>query len=74
MADTKELNLNEMEQIAGGDEKPKEWVRYTVVDGDILRNIAARYMVTVKEIKEWNNLHSDTLVPGMVLLMYSINY
>lgn len=78
MADMKELRMDEMEQISGGaelgDEKPKKWVTYHVVEGDKIRNIAARYMCTVNELKSWNNLTSDTLHAGMSLNIYTINY
>ena len=78
MADMKELRMDEMEQISGGadlgDEKPKKWVIYHVVEGDKIRKIAARYMCTVNELKSWNNLTSDTLYAGMSLNIYTINY
>lgn len=74
MAETRELNLDEMAAVSGGDEKPKEWITYCVVDGDTLRGIAQRYMCTIKELMEWNRLTNNVLIPGMALNIYTINY
>ena len=40
---------------------------YTVTSGDTLYSIANRYGITVKELKELNNLTSDILSIGMIL-------
>lgn len=69
-----ELNLDTLEKVSGGDEKPKEWVTYHVVDGDTLWGISQRYMCTVKELKKWNNLKDNTIGPWMTLKIYTINY
>ena len=74
MSDIRELRPEEMEAAAGGDEKPKEWITYHVQPGDTLRGIAQRYMCTVKELKNWNDLQSDTVDPWMTLKIYTINY
>lgn len=40
---------------------------YTVVSGDYLSKIAARYQVSVAQIKAWNNLSSDLILVGQKL-------
>ncbi|VEI36737.1 Muramidase-2 precursor [Listeria grayi] len=40
---------------------------YTVVSGDNLSKIAAKYKVTVANLKSWNNLKSDTIYVGQKL-------
>ncbi len=42
-------------------------VTYKVKRGDSLGKIAARYGVTVSDLKSWNNLKSNTIVPGQTL-------
>ncbi len=74
MSDVRELNLEQMETVAGGDEKPKKWVKYHVVDGDTLWSISKRYMCTVSELKKWNKLKDNTIGPWMTLDIYTINY
>ena len=73
MSENKELNLEELGSVAGGDEKPKKWVTYTT-PGEYLRDIASRYMVTVSELKKWNNLTSNYAEAGTTLMIYTINY
>ena len=43
--------------------------KYTVVSGDTLTKIAAKFAVTVTAIKQANNLTSDTIKLGQVLLI-----
>ena len=43
--------------------------KYTVVSGDTLNKIAAKYSVTVAAIKSANNLTSDTIRVGQVLVI-----
>ncbi len=78
MNNSKELNLNEMEQVSGGivpgGIKEKKWIKYHVVDGDTLLSIRRRYNISVTDIKKWNNLKSEVVVPGMVLDLYTDNY
>ncbi|MCJ1764387.1 LysM peptidoglycan-binding domain-containing protein [Mammaliicoccus sciuri] len=40
---------------------------YTVVAGDTLGKIAAKYDVTVSQLKAWNNLSSDLIIVGQTL-------
>jgi membrane-bound lytic murein transglycosylase D len=44
---------------------------YTVKDGDNLTAIADKYNVTVSQIKDWNDLESDVIIPGQELKLYS---
>jgi peptidoglycan lytic transglycosylase D len=44
---------------------------YTVKSGDNLSDIAEKFDVTVKEIKDWNDLDGDTIYEGQVLKLYS---
>ncbi len=48
---------------AGG----QEWRLHTVGRGETLFAIARRYDVTVAELREWNNLHSDRILAGQRL-------
>ncbi len=43
---------------------------YRVRRGDTLSEIAARYDVTVAELRQWNRLRTDLLKPGQTLLIY----
>ncbi len=43
--------------------------RYTVRQGDTLWELARDHGVSVKELKEWNNLSSNTIQPGTKLII-----
>jgi LysM repeat protein/N-acetylmuramoyl-L-alanine amidase len=45
----------------------QEWQVHTVARGENLTVIARRYSVTVKELKEWNELEDDRLIVGQKL-------
>jgi len=47
---------------------------YKVKSGDNLGKIAARYHVSVAQIKSWNHLHSSTIRVGQKLKIYSSRY
>jgi membrane-bound lytic murein transglycosylase D len=44
-----------------------ELVRYRVRRGDTLSAIAREHGVTVADLRRWNSLRSDTIIPGAVL-------
>lgn len=46
-------------------------VIYTIKNGDNLGSIAAKYKVSVADIKKWNGLKSDNIVAGKTLVIYS---
>jgi membrane-bound lytic murein transglycosylase D len=48
-------------------------VAYRVKSGDILGRIAIRNGVTVRQLKKWNHLRSDTIRPGQILYIYKKN-
>ena len=73
--ETRALSEEEADQVAGGGSvKQKQWIKYHVVDGDSLRSIARRYNCTDREIKMWNALKSDAIMPDMTLDIYTENY
>lgn len=86
MAEMKELNLDQMEQVTGGEllsgayawmkgnGKEKIWIKYHVQEGDTLWDIHKRYKCTVWDIRKWNCLKTDTIGPWMVLDLYTDRY
>lgn len=46
---------------------------YIVQSGDTLSHIAVKFNVTVAELKEWNNLSSDTIYVGQELIVKKPN-
>ncbi|MDX8047738.1 LysM peptidoglycan-binding domain-containing protein, partial [Gracilibacillus sp. S3-1-1] len=44
---------------------------YTVKSGDTLSHIAIKFDVTVSQLKDWNNLSSDTIYVGQQLIVKS---
>jgi LysM repeat protein len=48
---------------------PKGTTKYIVQNGDNLWNIAIKFGTTVQQIKNLNNLASDALKPGMLLII-----
>jgi membrane-bound lytic murein transglycosylase D len=51
---------------SGGSSAPKT-TTYTVKSGDTLSEIAAKYGVTVDQLKSWNGISGSTIVPGQKL-------
>ena len=43
---------------------------YTVRRGDTLFTVAQRYKVTMRDLKQWNNLRSNMLMVGQKLVIY----
>ncbi|MBX2901138.1 MAG: LysM peptidoglycan-binding domain-containing protein [Cyclobacteriaceae bacterium] len=43
---------------------------YTVANGDVLGGIALRFRVSIQDLKEWNNLKSNTIYAGQRLQIY----
>jgi membrane-bound lytic murein transglycosylase D len=67
--------LQAINKIIGGDslsliqiEKNKK-LYYTVEKGDFLHKIAIKYNCSPQDIKKWNNMTSDYIAPGQVLLI-----
>ena len=77
MENMNELNLNEMEQIVGGDRhfKPepdkKGWLQHKVVPGDTLIRLAHKYNIPDwKMIRDWNphiNKTTNMIIDGEYL-------
>jgi LysM repeat protein len=42
-------------------------IKYTVMDGETFYSISKRFMVSVDELKSWNNIKSTTLSKGTIL-------
>ena len=45
-------------------------ITHTVKKGESLGSIAKKYHVSVSNIKKWNNMKKDTIVPGKKLIIY----
>ena len=57
MSENQELNMEELEQVTGGFQKPAEkagFIIYQIVKGDTLIRIANRFHTTVALIMQWN--------------------
>ncbi|WP_121616629.1 LysM peptidoglycan-binding domain-containing protein [Virgibacillus halodenitrificans] len=57
------------EPSGGGDSGGGSQTTYTVQSGDTLSHIAIKFDVTVSQLKQWNNLSSDTIRVGQVLIV-----
>ena len=58
-------------RVSGGGGGGSSYTTYTVKRGDSLGKIASRYGTTIANIKKWNGLKKDTIVPGQRLKIYS---
>lgn len=47
------------------------WVEHRIRNGETLSAIAAKYGVSVNQIKEWNNLSSNNIYMGRKLVIYT---
>ena len=57
MSENRELNLQEMDLVTGGYQKPKEkkgYIIYQIKKGDKLGQIAKDHNTTVEKIMSWN--------------------
>jgi lysophospholipase L1-like esterase len=68
-AQKKLMPSDSLKQIAMGT-GGKVKVKHTVGKGQTLGGIARKYGVTVAQIKKWNNLRSDMIRVGQVLVIY----
>ena len=62
--------INKPEEEEAQIEQIKKYDVYRVSHGDYLGKIASRYNVSVRDIKDWNNLRSDNLKIGQRLTIY----
>ncbi|MEG8947443.1 LysM peptidoglycan-binding domain-containing protein [Rosettibacter firmus] len=67
--DMTEKEKNEI-LFVSSDEK---WIEHRIRSGESLSSIAAKYGVTVDQLKEWNNLKSNHIYKGKKLVVYSGN-
>ncbi|MBS1494820.1 MAG: LysM peptidoglycan-binding domain-containing protein [Bacteroidetes bacterium] len=51
------------------DAKNKGAKTHTVEDGEYLTLIAKKYKVTLEELRDWNDLDDDVIIPGQVLVV-----
>ncbi|MBE0639250.1 MAG: LysM peptidoglycan-binding domain-containing protein [Bacteroidales bacterium] len=56
---------------ASGSGKSGEQTTHTVRSGENLGSIAAKYRCSVSNLKQWNNLKSNTIYPKQKLIVYS---
>ena len=66
------IERNSEEAIAAADDKDKNAVQtqeYTVAAGDNLGNIAKKFGTTIADLKELNNLNSNTIALGKTLIV-----
>lgn len=64
---TVETDFGPLEIVKDSEQNGKIKVIYKVKDGDTLPGVANKFDVSVAEIKDWNNLTSDTLQAGQKL-------
>ncbi|MBC1570789.1 LysM peptidoglycan-binding domain-containing protein [Listeria sp. FSL L7-1426] len=64
---TVETDFGPLEVVKDSEQNGKIKVIYKVKSGDTLPGVAKKFDVTVSEIKDWNNLTSDTLQAGQKL-------
>lgn len=51
------------------DAKNKGAKTHTVAEGEYLTLIASKYKVTLAELRDWNDLDDDVIVPGQILVV-----
>ena len=66
----KEVNSASSRSSVGSTRTAPTYTTYVVKKGDSLGKIATRHHTTIANIKKWNNLRRDTIVPGQRLKIY----
>ena len=66
----KEVNSSSGRSSVGSGRSAPTYTTYVVKKGDSLGKVASRHHTTVANIKKWNNLRRDTIVPGQRLKIY----
>ncbi|MCU0371856.1 MAG: LysM peptidoglycan-binding domain-containing protein, partial [Ignavibacteria bacterium] len=61
------LKIAEPKKNTTKESTTKKSTKHTVKEGENLTIIADKYGVTVSDLKEWNGLEDDVIVPGQVL-------
>ena len=64
----KDVGVVRNTRVSGGS---PTYTTYTVKRGDSLGKIASRHHTTIANIKKWNGLRKDTIVPGQRLKIYT---
>lgn len=70
--DTKLVVSAPVEKDDVAENESENTIEYVVVKGDNLKNIAAKFKVTVDELKEWNHLSDATVIIGKKLTINKI--
>ena len=76
--DNNKLNESKLEEVSGGYAYANgtfvnygSYIVYSVVKGDVLSGIAARFGVTVSELQQWNGIRNPDLISiGQRLTIY----
>jgi len=68
LASTTPIEIDTKESSA---QKTSSRIAYKVKSGDALGTIANRYGVTLTQIKQWNNLGSNLIKEGQILIIHS---
>ena len=61
------LSIGQILKVKKEEVQESDYIDYKVVSGDTLYSIAKKYNVTVNDIKNINNLSSNTLTIGSIL-------
>ena len=60
--ENKELNLNELSSVSGGNGEDARYFIHTVKKGETLHRIAMHYGVNVDDLMSWNNIMDRNLI------------
>lgn len=61
-----EAEKNQILFVNSGD----TWIEHRIKNGETLSSIAAKYNVSISQIKEWNNLSNNNIYMGRKLVIY----